>query len=362
LATDLFLVGMTIVMRAWNGAPVWIVGLAAGLSVGILMTGFTSIFNKKTSTGFVAILFFLLLGCTLKSSFAVPSSSSVNLHFPNQQVGKLFKVEVLKNGLITKPNATDKAIIARGDVTVERSQPLLFVMNYAGSENTSYLEGMSDANVVSLDMNNLENVNDETFKHLAKWTKLRRLLANSTDLSDEGLKFLKSAKCLTTINACGTLIKGPGLSALADLPEVQRIGFARNGMRGFNFSQLPPFKKLMDIDLSGCAINDSACVYLNQVSTLWYLNLAKNKITDVGISHLTGLKNLLEINLIGTSVTPAAAVSLAKLPRLGRVVFGEAQLSELSVIRFKKALPAKCLVELRKSDDKIDANVFAPLK
>jgi hypothetical protein len=74
------------------------------------------------------------------------------------------------------------------------------------------------------------------------------------------------------------------------------------------------------------------------------------------------LKNLRQINLIGTSVTPASAVSLAKLPSLNYVIVGEHQFSEPGAIRFKKALPAKCFVEHRVGDDKLDANIFAPLK
>jgi internalin A len=246
-------------------------------------------------------------------------------------------------------------------VTVERSQALMFVMNYAGSEDSSFLDGMCEANVVVLDMNKLENVNDATFKHLVKWTKLRRLLVNATDLSDEGLKYLKSVRSLSDIDACGTLIRGPGLSVLIDLPEIKHLNLARNAMRGCNFSQLPPLRKLTELDLSGSAISDEACVNLNRLTSIHYFNAAKNKITDVGISHLTGLINLNQINLMGTLVTPASAVSLAKLPRLNHVILADQQFSELGLIRFKKGLP-KCYVERRVGTDKLDANMFAPLK
>jgi hypothetical protein len=314
-------------------------------------------------TGFIAVIISLMFGVMYQSASAAPANGGgkIVLHFPKRPVGKLFKVKVLKDDLITRPTVADKSIVASGDVTVERSQAILFVMNYAGSEDSSFLEGMSDANVVVLDMTNLENVNDGTFKHLVKWTKLMRLLANGTDLSDEGLKNLKSLKNLKEINACGTLIKGTGLSALVDLPAIKHLNLARNGMRGCNFSQVSPLKNLMDMDLSGSSIGDEACVYLNRLTTLQWLNAAKNKITDVGISHLTGLKNLNQINLMGTLVTPASAVSLAKLPSLTHVILGEKQFSEAGVVRFKKALP-KCFVELRVGDDKLDASVFAPLK
>ena len=328
-----------------------------------LFVGERVCFRNCFFAGWAVALLFLLSGAVLQFATAAPANDGgkIVLHFPKRPVGKLFNVKLLKYGLITKPTTADKSYVASGDVTVERSQGLLFVMNYAGSEDSSFLDGMSEANVLVLDMNNLENVNDATFKRLAKWTKLRRLLATETDLSDEGLKYLKSVKSLSDIDACGTLIKGPGLSALDGLTEIKHLNLARNGMRGCNFSQLPPLKKLIDLDLSGSAINDDACVNLNRLASLQYFNTAKNKITDVGISHLTGLKYLNQINLMGTLVTPASAVSLAKLPSLNHVILGDQQFSELGVIRFKKALP-KCFVELRVGTDKLDANIFAPLK
>jgi hypothetical protein len=318
----------------------------------------------------VIILSLLMLGFSPRCSFAAPSggvtkaaaqASSIDLHFPSHPVGKIYKVEVLKNGLTTRPTVGDKSWIARGDISLDPAQAILFTMNYAGSENSSFLEGMSNANVVVLDMNNLENVNDETFKHISKLTQLRRILSNGTDLSDEGMKYLKPLKNLSTLVANGSLIKGPGLSVLAELPELRYLELARSAMRGCDFSKLAPLKKIVAIDLSGCALTDTVCMYLNQMHTMIFLNIAKNKITDEGISHLVNLNHLTEINLINTAVTPRAALSLAKLPMLQHVILGENQFSEPAVLRFKKALP-KCSVELRKSDDKIDANVFAPLR
>jgi hypothetical protein len=289
------------------------------------------------------------------------SPRSITLHFPAQAVGKIYEVALLKNGFMANPGGAAKTLTARGDVNVDPARAVMFVMNYAGSEHPDCLDQFRNTNLVILDMNNLENVNDETFSHLEMLTTLKRIRANSTDLSDKGLKFLKPLKALTMLTACGTLVKGPGLAYLSELPALYRLELARSAMRNFDFSHLPTLKTLVDLDLSGCVLNDTACIYLGRMRTVRLLNIAKNKISDAGIAHLTGMSRLAEINLIGTAVTPRAATSLSKLPALCKVVLGEDQFSELGLERFKKSLP-RCVIEPRKSDGKIDANVFAPLR
>lgn len=301
---------------------------------------------------------------SMPSSEARPvdkSPHSLTLHFPAQAVGKIYEVALLKNDFVPSSGGGVKPLSARGDVNVDPSRAVMFVMNYAGSEHPDCLDQFRGTNLVILDMNKLENVNDETFSHLETLTTLKRIVANSTDLSDKGLKYLKPLKALTMLTACGTLVKGPGLAYLSELPALFRLELARSAMRDFDFSRLPTLKTLVELDLSGCVLNDTACVYLGRMRTVRLLNIAKNKISDAGIAHLTGMSRLAEINLIGTAVTPRAATSLSKLPALCKVVLGEDQFSELGLERFKKSLP-RCVIEPRKSDGKIDANVFAPLR
>jgi serine/threonine protein kinase/Leucine-rich repeat (LRR) protein len=182
----------------------------------------------------------------------------------------------------------------------------------------------------------------KSLKHLLPAT-VNDLNLSDARVGDEDLVHLP-ALGLKRLNLDGCPIQGNGLVHLKAVPELARglidLSLARTHFSDSQMGQLKAFPRLRRLDVSGCPVRGPglaalkempelrelvlACPTLTDVfaeelgilKQLERLSLANSGLTDEGAAHLRGLTNLHELDLTGTKVTSEGAAALQKeLPK-----------------------------------------------
>lgn len=124
-------------------------------------------------------------------------------------------------------------------------------------------------------------VSDAGLEHLSGMDKLKELFitAESTAITDEGIKSLRGLKGLETLSLPGKKITDSTLLHLRGFKNLKRLYLPHTG------------------------ITDKGLVHLEDFPILTELSLSHTKVTDQGLEHLVGLKKLKYLNLRGTRVT-----------------------------------------------------------
>jgi internalin A len=127
------------------------------------------------------------------------------------------------------------------------------------------------------------------------------------DIDINGIAGLKKLKQLS-LPGCNIQDKDFGfLSELVEL-NILNLRGTRLGDRGL--AGIVGLRKLRDLALDGTYISDAGLVHISGLSELSSLNLARTNISDAGLPRLYGLSKCLSINLLGTKVTPEGVSEL----------------------------------------------------
>ena len=136
-------------------------------------------------------------------------------------------------------------------------------------------------------------VTDSDMPQLVQMPGLTSLDLSGTRISDRGLRALRTARDITSLNlAFAELITDEGTSAL----------------RGW--------KKLRRLSLRGTRITDNTLEAVSMIPTLEALDVGYAQLTDAGLDHLTSLTGLREISLGGNKLTDAGLQFLRRMPQV----------------------------------------------
>lgn len=114
---------------------------------------------------------------------------------------------------------------------------------------------------------------------------------SGTELTDDGLEYLKSVNKLVHLNLKGTQITDAGLAEIAGLTSLARLNLALT------------------------SISDEGLKHLMGLDNIVYLNLYGSQVSDAGLQHLAGMTNLRKLFLWQSNVTEEGAKKLqAELP------------------------------------------------
>ena len=103
--------------------------------------------------------------------------------------------------------------------------------------------------------------------------------------------------------------------------------------------------KIVDLDLSGTQLTDSAFATLGKFTNLKSLNLSKTAIEGAGLDALSQIPNLESLNLFGSQIKADHIDSLAKLKQLKRLYLFQTDLyTKEAVAQLRTALP-NCQIE-----------------
>src|SRR5579883_1452761 len=115
------------------------------------------------------------------------SPSSKILRFPNDHSIGTIKFHVHGKKLSPQP--------ARGTIRVPRQATVSLSINYESTRDLSPLGSLAPNSLRTLTMSKLE-IKDEQLKYIAHLTGLRMLNLQETDITNDGLDFLKNLKAL----------------------------------------------------------------------------------------------------------------------------------------------------------------------
>ncbi len=147
--------------------------------------------------------------------------------------------------------------------------------------------------VKELDLNDNITVTDAGLAHISKIQRLEELFLDDTNITDKGVKFLRSTK-LTQLNLWNTQVSDVSLNYISEI------------------------KSMTQLHLKGCS-----------------------RVTDSGVAKLAKLQNLWMLNLTNCrGITNASLVALAKCPSLRYLqVFDCPNITANGVKDFQKQLP-----------------------
>ena len=296
---------------------------------------------------------------------AQATTKLLTYEFPNDRtVGKLYFAKVLPRNLVQHYDAKEKGLWARGAVQLPADQQLSFLFTYAGAEDASFLDRLSQqcmAKIIEVRMRDMDNVTNETVAHLAHLKEIVHLVCDDTDITDDALAVIGALPNLAGLSINGTLIKGSGLTHLVGLPKLTSLEYSHVDLRHSDLQPIEKLKHLEALSLSKTCISDGTLVSISQAKNINFLDISGNNITDKGVAKLTALTKLAELNISDTKVTAHSISSLAKLSRLAILKVTNSQFSAKDLLKMKQSLP-NCRFVLVQRGAKFDRDLFAPLK
>ena len=223
---------------------------------------------------------------------------------------------------------------------------------------------------------------DESLKHVASLTALRKLNLSMCKVSDEGARHLIHLTELENLNLFGTNIGNLGHAHLATLRQLKILRLANNGneeglrhLKDLNMVEelkigyglgypvtasgikyLQGMSNLASLRLDGCEIPDEALEMIGMFGKLNLLHLEDGTMTDAAVEHLSGLVHLRSLslkdcdqvgdagvahlqplagltylNLAGTQVSDKGVVHLARLKQLSSWSLAATQVTDRGV-------------------------------
>lgn len=122
----------------------------------------------------------------------------------------------------------------------------------------------------------------ESWRSLGQLTQLEWLDLSFSNVAEEDLDWLPAAQSLTRLSLEGTTFSGQRMSEVASLPG------------------------LVELDLSGCPIDDAAIAALRGHRTLQVLWLHQTPLTDASLPVLATISKLERCDITGSRITPSA--------------------------------------------------------
>ena len=278
------------------------------------------------------------------------------LHFPrDRSMGKLFVKDMsIKRRIDTFHHWIDNANWeyfgqAMGDVRVPADKQLRLLI-YSGFLNAwkdlSPLSKLKPDDLYRLSIHGPYTgglrPGNRCMPHLAGLTGLRVLDLRNTNISSEGIKFIKGMKSLERLTLPDQ-ITDDGLADVAELRSLKGLYFKKNRITNAGLRHLAKLSSLEELELGGERIGDAGLAHVAKLPSLRYLLLWGN-FSDAGLAHLKNVTSLriLHINIKQFSDVGLAHLSdLAELENLG--LHYMENITDQSIIHLKKMRSLKKL-------------------
>lgn len=166
------------------------------------------------------------------------------------------------------------------------------------------------------------SITDAGMERLKGMTELQDLDLDGTRLTVKSLEYLKGMTALRGFALRGMHITDAGLEQIKDMTRLQVLVLPDTLITGPGLEYLEGMADLKALDLQGTKITDAGIGHIPHPTNLHYLVLGKTQITNAGLEHIKGLTQLQELILDDTLVTDAGVGRLKDLTRLRRLGLG----------------------------------------
>lgn len=150
--------------------------------------------------------------------------------------------------------------------------------------------------------------------------------------TDAALEYLVPLKHLERINLSLLPVTNRGLQKLVNHAKLKSLDLT--GTRVTNLLPLTRLKKLANLELNHCAIEDRQLRFLGKMESLKHLDLSSTEVTDRGVRYLSTLPNLESLALADDFITDEGGEHLLRLQNLERL--------QLSYTLGNSGEPQKC--------------------
>ncbi len=233
---------------------------------------------------------------------------------PDKAVGSvLVQFEKDKNG-----KSDSKLFKAIGRVKVPAGTVVVFLPNERFFADPRVLDALKPDAIDGLRMKFFpmdeteEGRGDKGLTYLSRFTNLRYVDLDRSEVSDRGLKSLKNLSRLEAIAAFGTSIDGSAFKEMGRMESVTDLRLPNTNPKLEELKNIPTtFPNLTNLNLSRTRINNTVMPAISRLSHLERLDISNNSyLTDEAIEHILKLKHLRMLELSDTCIT---ARGLAKL-------------------------------------------------
>ena len=123
--------------------------------------------------------------------------------------------------------------------------------------------------------------------------KLRELVLENTEITDEGLAKLAGLATLKSLNLRrSSYLTDAGLEHLTKLPQVEQLHLLYNNFGDAGMEHLAKIPKLRVLDLRGCVlVTDEGLEHLAKLTNLERLKLRNPNVSDEGCTPSAGCRS-----------------------------------------------------------------------
>ncbi len=208
---------------------------------------------------------------------------------------------------------------------------------------------------------------DKALAYLSHLTGLKYLDLDRAEVSDKGVRQLKTLKNMEQISAFGTMITGSCFKDLSTMSKLKVLNLQNNHILPESIKQIPvSFPALQVLNLGHTVLTDKALAPVAKCSQLEQLEISANPgITDGAIPHLMALKKLKRLDLESTAITSKGLLKLAALKDLKVVVADASSVNTSEAALLKKQMPGvimRLVMKRNRNEDNEEIkSIFAPM-
>ncbi|MFA7337144.1 MAG: hypothetical protein WC028_10195 [Candidatus Obscuribacterales bacterium] len=262
------------------------------------------------------------------------------LHFPAR--GKIGRVGAVEAGAdySEKHIPTKRFAEANGTVRLAKGTGICFeATDFMGLEKPlDVICTLPAEAVTSITLsNNIFAENEVT--RLLRFTVLRRLELEGTEVSDETIAKLAPLQHLESLIVDRTRIHGQFLATLPGKESIRNLKLGHNDLQKQYLKELKKFPNLQRLSLNSTHLRDSDMAAIAACSQLRYLDISDNNdLTNVGIAQLKTLKKLDYLQLPFTAANAKGLLALKGIA-LTKVRIESKQASKQDIVALRKAFP-----------------------
>ncbi|HEY2880958.1 MAG TPA: hypothetical protein VGJ15_00960 [Pirellulales bacterium] len=207
----------------------------------------------------------------------------------------------------------------------------------------AHLVPLTNLEELWLDFN--KNLGDGTLEAVGHLKKLRVLRFYDAPLTDEGIKHIKDLKNLEDLQLGKSRVGDGAMEVIGTFGKLKTLDLQHTRITDAGLARLKPLK-LTWLALNGAAITSAGLTALADMTDLEWLLLEGTAIDDTGLAHLAGMKKLEHLSLSGTHVTDAGIAKLTGLEKLTDLRLNDLPLVTDEVMRSLKELKHLKTVEM----------------
>ena len=169
-------------------------------------------------------------------------------------------------------------------------------------------------NLTKLSVRENEFIDNESCRHLLRFSNLCVLDVGQTSIRDEALSHLGKVETLRELDIGDTAVGDSGLASLSRLTKLTHLNLTSTRVSDLGIDKLRPLIHLQSLALCNIPLSDAACSTLRRLQSLRRIDIRGTRITEKGLIELCQSTSLRSV-LMSASVASPKTISRLKAER-----------------------------------------------